>query len=112
MLNLLLFHWLKILYFFEALLVVGAILFGASEVQTFGLKLLGVTLAANIAVLLLRDYMRLRRRWQHSLVFVLAAVVLGLSLMGAVNLYRLGLHGMLAHIAQFIEGIWERLKSL
>ncbi len=110
-LNLLFNHWLKILYFFEALLVVGSILLGSKEVQTFGLKLLGLTLAVNVAVVLLRDYMRLRHRWQHVFLFVFVGAVLVLSLVGVGHLYGLGVGGVLSEIGRFVQGIWQRIAA-
>ncbi len=94
LLNLLLFHWLKVLYFFEALLIIGSIVINEPKVQTFGLKLFAVTLVLNLGVLLLRDYMRLRHRWQRLLLVLFAAFMLLLSAIGAVHLYR--------YVAQFL----------
>ena len=56
--NLLIFHWLKLLYLFGALVILGSILLGQPEVQRFGWTALVATAAINVCVLLLGDYMR------------------------------------------------------
>jgi patatin-related protein len=110
-LNLLLFHWLKILYFFEALVIGGSILLNSKEVQNFGLKALGLTLAVHVAVMLLRDYMRLRRKWQHFFLVVFAAVLVVLITVGSYHLYDLGVNGIVGEISQFARNIWTRIFS-
>src|SRR5436190_507879 len=63
LLNLLFFHWLKILYVFEVFLIVGAILLNADKAVTnFGWSALGITATINVVVLLLSDYIPGRQR--------------------------------------------------
>lgn len=108
-LNLMLSHWLKILYVFEFLLIVGSILFNSKEVQNFGWKAFGVTLGINIIALLLRDYMGLKHRWRNLAVFAVAASVVTLAVIGVVDLYELGFKGILVGIYQFGQNLWARL---
>jgi patatin-related protein len=55
--ELILLHWLRLLYLFEALLIVGGTLV-SDAVQDFGWNALKLTLAVHVAVSLLRDFMR------------------------------------------------------
>ena len=109
-LNLLLFHWLKILYFFEALIIAGAILLNTKEVQNFGWKALALTVAVHITVVLLRDYMRLKRKWQHIFLALFALVLLIVLAVGAYDLYQLGPRGIITAVANFASTLWQRLR--
>jgi patatin-related protein len=75
--NLFFLHWIKLLYAFEAFLIVGGLLLADGAVQRFGLVTLAVTAAAHFFVKLLGDYMRGSRyrflRAMGSVLFVLAA---------------------------------------
>ena len=110
-LNLLLFHWLKILYTFEALLIVGSIILGSPETQNFGWKALALTFGVHISVLLLRDYMRIKHRWQHVLLSVLAAVTLIFTLVGGYTLYTTGINGIVKAIANFAQKSWGYIAN-
>ncbi|HEY0405283.1 MAG TPA: patatin-like protein [Pyrinomonadaceae bacterium] len=55
--NLILRHWLKLLYLFEFLLVFGGTLLLNKGIQQFGLLAFGITMAIHAAMLLLGDYM-------------------------------------------------------
>jgi patatin-related protein len=112
LLNLMLFHWLKVLYFFEGLMIIGSILLNSPGVQTFALKMLAVTVVVNLAVVLLRDYMRLRRKWQHILLFVLTTVIAILAIVGAADLVRLGFNGIAQEISNFAINVWHRIRSV
>lgn len=90
-LNRLVFHWLKLLYVFEVVLLITAIPFGSNEVQKFALTLFGVTATINITVLLLRDMMRLKRGWLRMFITVFVMTVLLLAGFGAYQLFNLGL---------------------
>ena len=91
-LNLLTMHWLKVLYVFELLLIVLGFLFSAPPaLQTFGLKLFAITVAINVAVLLLRDKMRGKRGWLKALLIVAIALVVLLAAIGAADLLGFGL---------------------
>lgn len=75
LLNLLFFHWLKILYAFEVFLIVASILLGQKDVTRFGWTALALTAALNVIVLLLGDYIRGKGKWWR-LLLVLSGVVL------------------------------------
>lgn len=91
-LNLLMMHWLKVLYVFELLLILLGFLFSAPpELQTFALKLFAVTVAINLAVLLLRDKMRGKHGWLKGLLAAAILVVALLASIGAADLLGFGL---------------------
>jgi hypothetical protein len=77
MLNLLFYHWLKIIYAFEVFLIVGSILVNASpDVTKFGWTILALTIALHVTVLLLGDYIRGKNKLlRFALVLVVAAVL-------------------------------------
>ena len=86
--NLLFRHWLKLLYLFEVVLIVGSTLLLTPEVQKFGLLTFGITVAIQSVVWLLGDFMAANRRWQSvlkSLIIVgaIALVLLGVFLASA-----------------------------
>ncbi len=57
-------RWLTLLYAFEiVLLVLATFVISTPGVATFAWKLVGLTLATNFAVFVLRDYMRGKRQW-------------------------------------------------
>ena len=86
-LNLLLFHWLRVLYVFELLLIVLGFLFSAPpEFQNFALKLFGVTAVINLTVLLLRDKMRSKRGWLFGLILAGVLIVFALAGIGVTDL--------------------------
>jgi patatin-related protein len=76
-------HWLAMLYFFEALIVVGAIAFSAPAARTFGLTCLVITLALHLISLVTGDLMY--RKWGRlALIAALFAVgVLAMASLGA-----------------------------
>lgn len=91
-LNLLMMHWLRVLYVFEVALIVLGFLFSApATMQTFALKVFGVTLVIHVAVLLLRDKMRGKRGWLKGLLVAAIASVVLLALIGAADLLGFGL---------------------
>jgi patatin-related protein len=82
--NLLLRHWLGLIYVFEFFLIVAGIVF-SPQIKAFGWQALGVTVAFNIAVALLGYYItneRFRLRLVRS---ILAAVLVLLFLFGAIH---------------------------
>jgi hypothetical protein len=97
LLNLLLRHWLKLLYFFEALMIIGGILLGNSGVQQFGLLALLVTMAINLTTLYLHDSMRGRNAWKKTLFAIL--------IIGGVIFALLGTLFFISFF--FIDGFWE-----
>ncbi len=58
-------HWLKLVYFLEALLIAGSTLLLAKEVQQFALTAFGITASVHLAVLILRDLIQSRNRWAN-----------------------------------------------
>ena len=58
-------HWLKLVYFLEALLIAGSTLLLAKEVQQFALTAFGITAAVHLAVLILRDLIQSKNRWAN-----------------------------------------------
>jgi hypothetical protein len=85
-LNLLVFHWLRVLYVFELLLIILAFLFSSPDFLTFGLKLFAVTAVVNLAVLLLRDRMRGKNGWLFAFAVVGVLAVFALAGIGIADL--------------------------
>jgi hypothetical protein len=99
--NLLIFHWLKLLYLFGALLILGSVLLGQLEVQKFGWTALGATVAINVCVLLLRDYMlHGKYRWLRAFQVVVFLTVIFLAAIGADEVFNLGLRTRLLAMLQ------------
>jgi len=91
-LNLLMFHWLKVLYILELLLLIACFLFSAPpELQNFAWKIFGITISVNLAVLLLRDKMRGRKGWRYALGVIVVGLVIVLAGVGAADLFGMGL---------------------
>ncbi|HET6854109.1 MAG TPA: patatin-like protein [Pyrinomonadaceae bacterium] len=116
-LNLLMIHWLKLLYVLELALIIISFLFSApGEVQTFTLKVFAITVATNLAVLLLRDKMRGRKRWQHALVLVVVGSVLLLAGIGVADLFGVEasstVRSALQPVVNWYQGAKEWLKPL
>jgi patatin-related protein len=84
--NLLFRHWLKLIYLFEALLIVGATLLAKPEVAQLGWTLLGVTVSVNIVTWWLNDFMQGRGVVLRFLVLLLGAGFTLLALIGALKI--------------------------
>jgi hypothetical protein len=56
-------HWLKLIYFLEALMIVGSTLLLASDAQRFAITAFGITAAVHLAVVILSDLIQSRKRW-------------------------------------------------
>jgi len=56
-------HLLKLLYFLEALMIVGSTFLLASDAQRFAITLFGITAATHLAVTILSDLIQSRNRW-------------------------------------------------
>jgi len=96
-LNLFLFHWLKILYAFELFLLVGAILLSASkEITNFAWTALGLTLVFHVIVLLLGDYVRARKTWWRSLLVIGSMTFLFFATVGLDEVFNLKIRHKLA----------------
>lgn len=100
-LNLLFRYWLKLLYFFEAVLIIGGVLLGNPDVQRFGLLALLVTIALNLTMLLLHDSMRGGGAWKKTIFVVL-------FIFGVI----FGLMGFFLFLALFfVEGFWMAISD-
>jgi patatin-related protein len=71
-------HWLKLLYLFEALMLIGGTVLVRPTIQQFGFLAFALTLATNLAVFFLHDEME-GRRGRFRIVKVLA-ILLGIAL--------------------------------
>jgi len=99
-------HWLKLLYFFEAvLLVLATFVLSAPEVASFAWKLLALTLAVNFSVFVLRDYMRGRNRWLRIGVLVLSLVAVGLIVVAIQDLRGKNWSGQVVTAWHWLTGL-------
>jgi hypothetical protein len=79
-----LFHnWLKILYAFEALLLIGSTIAVADATQKFAIMALVVTVTTHLLVMSLSDLMKGRKFFLRLPVLIVAAVMIGLMGVGA-----------------------------
>ncbi len=115
LLNRFFFHWLKLLYAFEILLIIGSILFGDKEISSFGWKALGVTLAVNVIVLLLGDHIRRRGRWLRGLVLILGLAIAFLAMLGLGELLGWGWAGKIlsrwSMATSWLQSMWGRSEA-
>jgi asparagine N-glycosylation enzyme membrane subunit Stt3 len=106
-LNLFTNHLLKLLYFFELLLIVASIPLLNPTMQRFGFLMFGLTLAVNVAVLLLGDLMinprgKKNRRWFAYA--VVASLIVPLLLFGLLPLLNLfGIKVFQQYVKEAIE---------
>jgi hypothetical protein len=56
-------HWLKLIYFLEALMIVGSTLLVAPGAQKFAITAFGITAAVHLGVVILSDLIQSRNRW-------------------------------------------------
>jgi patatin-related protein len=84
--NLLFRHWLKLLYLFEVLLIVGATLLAKPAVAQLGWMLLGITVSVNIVTWWLNDFMQGRGVVLRFLVLLLGAGFTLLAVIGALKM--------------------------
>jgi hypothetical protein len=73
--NLIVRHWLNLLYLFEILLIVGGILFAESSIERFGFTTLIVTGAAHVALITLGRVMHGKRPWSRLALAIAAGLV-------------------------------------
>src|SRR5678816_981935 len=59
-------HSLKLIYFLEALMIVGSTLLLASDAQRFAITAFGITAAIHLAVVILSDLIQSRKRWEKK----------------------------------------------
>jgi patatin-related protein len=98
-------HWIRLLYVFEFLMLVGGFLLVNEHVQRFGMVALALTMTVHFIVRLLGDFMhdwkRLRAaHWQRAIYFIVTAVAVWCLILGATAtwIYWLG-------------GTFERLRD-
>ncbi|HEV8138413.1 MAG TPA: patatin-like protein [Pyrinomonadaceae bacterium] len=97
MMSLLFRHWLKLLYAFEVLLLVLAtFVLSTPGVANFAWKLLALTLTANFAVLVLRDFMQAKRGWMKAGMVLLTAILLFFAAVGFDSLLNLGVRSRMS----------------
>src|SRR5262245_35689686 len=80
-------HWLKLLYFFEMLMITGGVLLVNQTVQQFGLIAFGVTAGLHVVVPVLGETMQSRTRWlqiARKLLIVLLAALLAAGMFAVV----------------------------
>lgn len=110
--NLLMLHWLKLLYVFEVLLIILGFLFSAPPaLQDFAFRIFLVTVVVNVAVLLLRDKMRGRRGWLYGVVSTLIAVIGILAVVGAADLFGLGWSEKIRALFQPLKGAVDTARA-
>ena len=80
--NIIAHHALRLLYVFEAVLIIGGLLFSNSSVEHFGLIILGITLAVNAGMLVIKDAIQEQSFWTRflKLVAVGASIVVVLTI--------------------------------
>jgi patatin-related protein len=83
-------HWLALLYSFEALVVLAAVLFNEPATRNFALSALGVTVVLHLALLVTGDLLQRRFSWARGIAGVLAAVALAAAVVGASGLLHYG----------------------
>lgn len=82
--NIVFFHWLKLIYLFEVLMIIGGVFF-STPTRNFGWMALAVTLIVNGTVLLLTDIMAHKlQRWRvtRAVLVVFFILLVGLGLLG------------------------------
>jgi patatin-related protein len=119
-------HWLKLLYTFEVLMIVGAAIFAKSEVSQLGWTAFGVTAGVNVVAWLLRDFIRGKGPVKRFVVFLFVAAFVILALIGALkagsvllgwqiqNLpvlawVHLNLHDFAALLGRWFPATWLRI---
>ncbi len=98
-------HWIKLLYLFEVLLVVGGYLFLNESVQRFAFTAAALTGSVHITMLWLRDIMLSRKRVSMALKSIVVALVLALLVSGLAALLAVtGVSGDLWSIFERLHG--------
>ena len=110
MMNLFFFHWLKIVYAFEAFLILASILINANpDVTKFGWILLALTLVLNVVVLLLGDYIRGKNVLLKISTVLLVVALLFLATIGLGQLVQ---WSWTATLLGFLHGVMMKLRIL
>lgn len=101
MMHLIFRHWLKLVYFLEALLIVGSTLLVAKEVQRFALSAFGITAAIHLVVVILGDLLRSKRKWVRLIKSMLLSFVIVL----------IGLGGLTLSTFFGADGVWKGIEA-
>lgn len=104
LLNLLFFHWLKIIYAFEVFLIVASILLGQNEITRFGWIAFALTAALNVIVLLLGDYIRGKGKWWRLLLVLFALALVFFATLGFSEVFG---WGWKAKLFSLVTGIFK-----
>jgi len=116
LLNLLFRHWLKLLYFFEAFLIIGGTLLVKTEIQNFGVVALLATSAVHLMALFLHDSMRGRNAWKKTIIAVLLVACVIFALLGIFLFLALffieGFWNSISEFRDFLSGLPTRYKIL
>jgi hypothetical protein len=79
-------YWLKLVYLFEAVVLVAGMLLANKEVQQFALTAFAITVAAHLAVSVLGDFMRFKSARLNILKISGVLIFLGLAVAGALSI--------------------------
>jgi patatin-related protein len=87
--NLIFRHWLKLVYFLEALLIAGSTLLLHREVQQFALTAFAITAAVHLAVVILGDLIKNQNKWINlakaaGVVILVALIATGVLTISAI----------------------------
>lgn len=98
--NLLFYHWLKLLYFFELILIVGGSFLVNKEAQQFGIAALSLTILTHLTVTTLNSYMKGGRFLQAAGKTAVGAMIIS-AIIGALFMIA------------FLEGgaWWNQIKT-
>ena len=94
-------HWLKLIYFLEALMILGSTLLLAPGAQRFAITAFGITAAVHLAVVILSDLIQSRNRWA-TLAKTIGIVIL-------VTLIALG--GLALSAILGAESLWTAMEG-
>jgi patatin-related protein len=100
--NLVFHHWIKLLYLFEVLLIVGTTLLGEEKTQLFALTAFGISVAVHCAVAILGDLMKRKNHWLTLIKALIATTLVALIVLGLVS--AAGILG--------VDRIWDPLYAI
>jgi patatin-related protein len=97
--NLIFRHWLKLIYFLEALLIAGSTILLASEVQKFAITAFSLTAGIHLGVYLLSDYLQGKHLLLRIVLGVVGFIAILLAAVGFDEVLGLGMRSSLAERA-------------
>jgi len=83
--NLMFRYWLKLLYAFEIVMIIGATILAKPQVSQFGWTMFGITAAVNTVAWLMHDHMNYSRRVARFVVSVFLLTLVGLTAIGGLK---------------------------